>query len=172
MTGPQDDRRARILARLTALLPTLKITLSSGVIPAENFVHNRNELPAGKVPGIILLDADEVKDPRALQQQAPGRQLPPGCQVMRMTPEIYVVLDVRKGAKQNENVGEDVGLARAAIVSAVLLDQTLQDICGSNGEIMYDGLVSDLARNRTMQGQLGLSFTFVYPLFAKALASA
>ena len=171
MTGPINDRRARILARLATLLPTLTITLSSGVIPAENFVHNRNELPAGKVPGIILLDADEVKDQRALRLE-PGRQLPPGCQMMRMTPEIYVVLDVRKGAKQNENVGEDVGLARAAIISAVFADQALQDVCGANGEIVFDGLVSDLARNRTMQGQLGLSFTFAYPLFAKELASA
>ena len=168
MTQPRRDRRAQILARLNVLLPELSITLSTGVIPTGNFVHNRNELPAGKVPGIILLDADEVKDPRALKQE-PGRQLPPGCQVMRMTPEIYVVLDVRKGAKQNENVGEDLGIARAAIISAVFADHTLQDICGSNGGIVYDGGVSDLARNRTMQGQLGLSFTFVYPLFGQEL---
>lgn len=163
------DRRAEILERLDELLEGLTITLSTGTIPTGNFVHNRNELPAGKVPGIILLDADEVMDPRALRLPD-GRQLPPGVQLMRMTPEIYVVLDVRKPA--NANVGEDLNLARAAILAAVFTDGQLQGIVGSNGGISYDGCVTDLARNRTMQGQLGLSITFTYPLFPGELQSA
>ena len=144
------------------LLPAMSITLSNGVIPAENYVRNRNELPAGKVPGIILLDADEVRDPRALQLP-PGRSLPVSTSLMRMTPEIYIVLDVRKGAQQNENVGEDLNAARIVILDTVLKDPTLRRICGSNGQIIYDGVVTDLARNRTMQGQMGLSITFIYP---------
>jgi hypothetical protein len=46
----------------------------------------------------------------------------------------------------------------------ILNDKTLQRIVGDNGQISYDGCVTDLARNRTMQGQLGVSITFVYPL--------
>ncbi len=163
------DRREEILERLDELLEGLTITLSTGTIPAGNFVHNRNELPAGKVPGIILLDADEVQDPRALALPN-GRQLPPGIQLMRMTPEIYVVLDVRKPA--NANVGEDLNAARAAILAAIFTDGELQGIVGSNGGISYDGCVTDLARNRTMQGQLGLSITFTYVLSPQELQSA
>jgi hypothetical protein len=155
------DRRVLILQELESLLGGLDIELTTGRIPAGNFVRNRNELPADLVPGIILLDADEVADPR-YQRPNIGRDLntvPP--QIMKMTPEIYVVLDVRK--PQNKNVGEDLSVARAAILRAILLDKTLFQICGSNGQITYDGVVTDLARNRVMQGQMGLSITFTYP---------
>jgi len=114
------------------------------------------------VPGIVLLDADEIRNPR---QIPPTRgmtetRVPP--QVMNLTPEIYVVLDVR--GIENLNVGEDLNTARLAILSTVLQDQILQKITGPNGSICYDGCVTDLARNRTMKGQLGISITFTYPL--------
>jgi hypothetical protein len=161
------DRRELVLARLVALLGNLTIPLLGGpngavsIVPG-NIVHNRNELPADKVPGIIILDADEVKNPR---QTPPTRGLQEGHvgpHVINMTPEIYVVLDVR--GIQNQNVGEDLNTARLAILRAVLPDRTLQQIVGANGNISYDGSVTDLARNRQMKGQLGISITFTYPL--------
>lgn len=154
------DRRALILARLKTILSGLVVTLTDGAtIPAGNIVHNRDELPGDKVPGIILLDADEVKDPRFPSTQ--GRSERPGPGMMKMTPEIYVVLDVRK--PHNKNVGEDLNLARAAIIHLVLHDPDLQTITGSGGAITLDGCYTDLARNRQMKGQMGLSITFGYP---------
>lgn len=156
------DRRELIISRLSAILGGLTITLSNGTIPAGNFVHNRNELPAGLVPGIILLDADEVHDPSKMPP-AQGRQLNKmQIQLMKMTPEIYIVLDVRKPT--NTDVGEDLNTARLAILGAIITDEQLQAIIGSNGMMTYDGCVTDLARNRKMEGQMGLSFTFGYPL--------
>jgi hypothetical protein len=159
MIGNVIDRRQLILTRLEALLNSLTITLTTGTIPAGNFVHNRDQLPKELVPGVILLDADEVKDPRVLPSA--GRSLP-GTSLMRMTPEIYVVLDVR--TPTNKDVSEDLIKARAALLSAVLHDEGLNSITGANGEVVYDGCVTDLARNRTMRGQMGVSFTFTYPL--------
>jgi hypothetical protein len=157
------DRRFLILEQMFSLLNALNIGLTGGEtvanIPAGNIVHNRDELPGEKVPGLILLDADETKDPRFPQN--PGRQGPSGPGMMRMTPEIYVVLDVRKPA--NLNVGEDLLLARAAIMASILGDTTLQSLVGAGGSIVYDGCYTDLARNRQMRGQMGLSFTFGYP---------
>lgn len=164
------DRRVLILQELESLLGGLDIELTTGRIPAGNFVRNRNELPAGLVPGIILLDADEVADPR-FQRPPVGRDLttvPP--QIMRMTPEIYVVLDVRK--PQNKFVGEDLSVARAAILKAIILDRTLYQIVGTNGQITYDGCVTDLARNRVMQGQMGMSITFTYPFIPGEIADS
>lgn len=155
------DRRVLILQELESVLGGLDIELTTGRIPAGNFVRNRNELPADLVPGIILLDADEVADPR-YQRPSTGRDIrtvPP--QMMRMTPEIYVVLDVRK--PQNKNVGEDLSVARAAILKAIITSETLNALVSGNGQITYDGCVTDLARNRTMQGQMGISITFSYP---------
>ncbi len=164
-----NDRRELILERLATILSGLSIPILGGpppatvtLIPAGNFARNRNELDATKVPGILLLDADEVKDAR--QQLPPRGQVERGVpdQIMRMTPEIYVVLDVR--GITNQNVGQDLNTARLAILAAVLPDTELQNIVGANGGIVYDGSVTDLARNRTMKGQLGISLTFTYPL--------
>lgn len=163
------DRRELILSRLAAILSGLTIPILGGPapatvtsIPAGNFVRNRNELDASQVPGIILLDADEVRDP-AIRRPPRGliEQAMPD-QIMKMTPEIYVVLDVR--GISNMNVGPDLNSARLAILAAVLPDKQLQQIVGTNGDICYDGTVTDLARNRSMKGQLGISLTFTYPL--------
>lgn len=162
-----NDRRQLVLSRLYDLLGGLTIPLAGGpngpvnIVPG-NIVRNRNELPKEKVPGIILLDADEIKDP-AVQLRSRGvaeRAVP--TTIVKMTPEIYVVLDTRPIT--NENVGEDLNTARLAILAAVLPDQQLQNIVGANGDIAYDGSVTDLARNRMMKGQLGISITFTYPL--------
>jgi hypothetical protein len=171
------DRRVLILQELESLLTGMTIPLmgtgiSNGSTPSEippgNFVRNRNELPAGKVPGIILLDGDEVPDPN-IKQIPQGRETNVfSPQIMRMSPEIYVVLDVRKPA--NLNVGEDLSIARAAILKAIMLDGNLHKIVGSHGKIVYDGCVTDLARNRTMQGQMGLLVSFVYPFIPGEIA--
>lgn len=153
------DRREEILERLFAILENLVsgLTISSG--PFKGAVRNRDQLPQEKVPGILMLDADEVRDPQMPPRD--GRGGPPGPGIMRMTPEVYIQLDVRDINKKK--VGEDLNLVRSVIVAAVYGDQILQRLTGANGFIVYDGCVTDLARNRMMQGQMGLSFTFGYP---------
>ena len=161
------DRRQLILAELASLLaalvPTIVLTGTKGTpsnFATGGFVHNRNELPEGLVPGIILLDGDENQGDKVV---LPGR-IPPRIapQIMKVTPEIYVVLDVRKPT--NFNVGEDLSISRVAILSAIYQDQNLLSLVSSNGRIEVVMTVTDLARNRTMQGQLGLSIAFHYPL--------
>jgi hypothetical protein len=167
MTTTNDRRQAiqnELVNVLTGLVSTIQLT--GGETPASlaGFVHNRNELPKEMVPGIILLDGDERMDQRIVPP-TPGRlQVKLPTQFMILTPEIYVVLDVRKPA--NLNVGADLNICRLAILGAIWDDATLQTIVGSNGKITVDAVVSDLARNRVMQGQLGISIGFHYPLIA------
>lgn len=162
-----NDRRQAILDRIYALLSGITIPLLGGpdgataIVPG-NIVHNRNELDKTLTPGIILLDADEIKDPTQQLRQRGLTETRVPSNIMKMTPEIYVVLDTR--GIGNMNVGADLNTARLTILAAILPDTTLQQIVGSNGNIVYDGTVTDLARNRTMQGQLGISITFTYPL--------
>lgn len=160
------DRRSLILTEVASLLSGLTITLSNGVIAPGNFVRNRNDLTAEKVPGIILLDGDEVRDP-SVPIPRQGRQMSMPPVMMTMTPEIYVVLDVRKPA--NIDVGQDLLIARQAIVSAVAQDTTLQQICGAEGKIVYNGVITDLARNREMKGQQGILISFFYPFIGGEL---
>lgn len=170
----QRDRRQEILDRVWDLLKNLTVDLAGGPngpsqIKPGHIVHNRNDLQADKVPGIIFLDADEVKDPRALRPPPGVQQSRMPAQIMRMTPEIYVVLEGR--GVQNKNVGKDLNTARLAILNAIMTDGQVHEIVGDNGDITYDGCVTDLARNRVMKGQLGLSVTFTYPLIVKEFAA-
>lgn len=170
----QRDRRQEILDRLWDLLKNLTVDLAGGPngatqIGLGHVARNRNELQAEKVPGILILDADEVRDQRALQLPRGTQETRMPVHLMRMTPEIYVVLDTRPVG--NLNVGKDLNTARLAILNAIFKDTTLQGIVGSNGNITYDGSVTDLARNRTMKGQLGISITFTYPLLITEIAA-
>lgn len=165
----QLDRRSDLISTLKTILSGLSITLSNGAIPAGNFVHNRDQLPAALTPGIILLDGDEVKDPKTIQLSSGRQQSRLGDQIVSMTPEIYVVLEATR-TPENALVGEDLNTARLAILKALFDSTDLQMICGSNGGISYDGCVTDLAKNRQMRGQMGISMTFTYPLrFAEVI---
>lgn len=160
------DRRILILQELESLLSGLDIELSTGKVKPGNFIRNRNELVADKRPGIILLDGDETPAPSA--PMSSGRNTSISTRLMVMRPEIYVVLETRK--PQNINVGEDLSLARGVLIRAIAKDAILSQICGSNGQISYEGCVTDLARNRTMEGQMGVAFSFVYPFIPMEIA--
>jgi hypothetical protein len=166
------DRRQLILTQLYGILSELSIPLLGGLngpttIVAGHIVKNRDQLPAELVSGLIMLDADETSIP--LSKPAPGRMTRSSTSLMKMSPEIYVVLDVRQ--PQNKNVSEDLNTARAAILDLVLHDPTLLTITSDNGWITYDGCVTDLARNRVMKGQMGIMLTFVYPFIPDEIAA-
>ena len=116
-----NDRRQLILNQLYVLLGGLTIPLLGGptgavsIVPG-NIVHNRNELPKQKVPGIIILDADEIKDPRAQLRERGLAETRVPSNIIKMTPEIYVVLDTR--GIDNQNGGEDLNTARLAILAS------------------------------------------------------
>lgn len=179
---PGYDRREAILCRLAFLLggtrdadgtwasggltiPILGDTNAPNTvtsIPAANFTRNRNQLQKYDVPAVMLLDADETRDRSRERRQRGLVENGVPDQIMKMTPEIYVVLDVR--TIQNVNAGTDLNKARLAILGTIFPDKTLQKIVGAEGDINYDGTVTDFARNRQMKGQLGISITFTYPL--------
>src|SRR5674476_65813 len=114
MTFSTNDRRQLILDRLYELLSGLTIPLAGGptgsisIVPG-NIVQNRNELPKELVPGIILLDADEIKNPLTQLRERGLTETRVPSSIMKMTPEIYVVLDTR--GITNKNVGKDLNTA-------------------------------------------------------------
>ena len=115
MAFSTNDRRQIILDRLYELLGGLTIPLLGGpdgavsIIPG-NIVQNRNELPKDKVPGIVILDADEIKDPRAQLRERGLTETRVPSGIMKMTPEIYVVLDTR-GITNKNFMGDRGGFA-------------------------------------------------------------
>jgi hypothetical protein len=140
------DRREMILTRL------LKIAVGvDGIVAA---FRNKDEISEKQRPAIVILDADEAADdadPTTRPSRSPRR--------VAMTPEIYILF----GAKPEE-LGSVINALRARFVKSVLGDSQLASIVGSNGDIRYEGCATALARGRSMEGEMGVSFSFTYVL--------
>ena len=140
------DRREMILTRL------LEIAVGvDGIVAA---FRNKDEISEKQRPAIVILDADEAADdadPSSRPSRAPRR--------VAMTPEIYILL----GAKPEE-LGSVINALRARFVKSVLGDSQLGSIVGTNGDIRYEGCATALARGRSMEGEMGVSFSFTYVL--------
>lgn len=141
-----SDKREQILARL--------LVVAKGVDGVAAAFRNKDEISDKQRPAVVILDADEAADdadPMGRPVRAPRR--------IAMTPEIYILL----GAKP-EDLGTQINTLRAKLVKAILTDTELQTIVGSNGDIRYEGCATALARGRTMEGEMGVSFAFSYVL--------
>lgn len=145
------DRRQQILDRLAAVLLPL-------VESPKHFTRNRDQLPDKLRPAITLLDADEVADTRPFDKAKRGLAQAPN--LMRLSPEIIITL--RDSKPPNPNVGQELNQFRVSILAAVLFDDALNSLVGTNGEIQYRGCETDLGRGRTMQGEMAIALTFVY----------
>lgn len=140
------DRREMILSRLLEIA-----SATEGVVAA---FRNKDEISEKQRPAIVILDADEAADdadPTTRPSRSPRR--------VAMTPEIYILL----GAKP-EDLGTAINALRARFVRAVLGDAQLARIVGTNGAIRYEGCATALARGRSMEGEMGVSFSFTYVL--------
>ena len=140
------DRREMILSRLLEIAGS-----TEGIAGA---FRNRDEISEKQRPAIVILDADEAADdadPSSRPSRAPRR--------VAMTPEIYILL----GAKP-EDLGTAINTLRARLLKAILTDLSLLTILSSSGEVRYEGCATALARGRSMEGEMGVSFSFTYVL--------
>lgn len=147
MAATPGDRRELILARLAVVL--------AACVPERNFQRNPGSLDEYARPGIALMDADEN----------PVLQRPPNSParapvLMGLTPEIYIFAD---GAG-DVNPGTKLNALRQAIIRAVLTDSALLALC-TDDAIQYEGFASGFAAGRTLEGEGGIGFTFMYALY-------
>ena len=140
------DRRELILSRLLDIA-----SVTEGVVAA---FRNKDEISEKQRPAIVILDADEAAD-----DADPGSRPARSPRRVAMTPEIYILL----GAKPEE-LGSVINALRARFVKSVLGDSQLGSIVGTNGDIRYEGCATALARGRSMEGEMGVSFSFTYVL--------
>jgi hypothetical protein len=148
------DKRELILLRLKAILETV------ADVPGGVF-RNRGELDDAKRPAIILLDGDEVSTRSVSAANSRGSlTVPP--QFVRMSPEIYIVLDARK--PHNVLSGEDLNAFRVDILKKIFEDAELKTLLGTNGDIAYDGTTTDMKSGQSMEGQALIKTTYQYVL--------
>ena len=141
------DRREQFLARLAEV--------AAGVSGIITVARNTDEISEHKRPAIVIFDADETADERAEQQGHAGR----APNIVNMTPEVLILL----GATP-ERVGSALNEVRTRLVKAVLTDPQLVSLAGPNGRVRYSGCSTHLGHGRSMEGSMGVHFSFAYVL--------
>jgi hypothetical protein len=141
------DKREAILQRL--------VEIAAGLQGIATAVRNQDEISEHKRPAIVVFDADESSDEVAERLDHPGR----APNLVVMTPEVLILL----GALP-ESVGPALNALRAKLVKAVLTDAQLIALAGVNGRVRYGGCSTHLGHGRSMEGSMGVQFTFAYVL--------
>ena len=141
------DKRELLLQRL--------VDVARGLPGIVTVTRNQDELSEYKRPAIAVFDSDETADEAAERQDHPGR----APNLVVMTPEVLILL----GAAP-ESIGSALNELRAKLVRAVLTDPELITLAGPNGRVRYAGCSTHLGHGRSMEGSMGVQFTFTYVL--------
>lgn len=140
------DPREQILVRLLAV--------AKGIDSTFDAKRNETRLPDTQ-NYVVLLDGEEVadaSDPVARRSaNAPRR--------VEMTPEVQFRAQARA-----EDVGTKLNLCRAKLIDAVLADAQLLALTLDGKSIRYEGARMVAERGRSMEGGIGVAFTFTYVL--------
>ena len=146
------DKREQILARL--------VEVATGVSGISTVTRNSDEISEHKRPAIAVFDSDESTDEAAERQDHPGR----APNLVVMTPELLILLGTSP-----ESVGPSLNALRAKLVKAVLTDAQLIALAGANGRVRYAGCSTHLGHGRSMEGSMGVQFSFAYVLLPEQL---
>lgn len=141
------DKREQILKRL--------VEVAADVPGIVTVTRNQDELSEHKRPAIAVFDSDESAGEAAERQNHPGR----APNLVVMTPEVLILL----GAPPT-SIGTALNDLRAMLIKAVLMDAQLIALAGPNGRVRYAGCATHLGSGRSMEGSMGIQFTFAYVL--------
>ena len=143
-----SDRREEILVRIEAVLTSVKAP--------EMFVYrDRAALEDRELPAYVLLDGNETKLMESSDKRNPL--------VMELTPQIFFV-PVPPENQLNEGVGPNISEHRITLLKAIMNDNVLADLCGSNGYVEYRGMETDMQTGAEVKGQFRLDFAVAYVL--------
>lgn len=147
------DLREAILVRLLVVAGAVDTSLS--------IRRNETDVSDSNLPAVILFDGEEVA--RDTDTQGRPADAP---RIIDMTPEVQFRL-----AGKGPEVGTSLNLLRAKLIDAVLSDSALLALTVNNRSIRYQGSMTATERGRSMEGGIGVAFTFTYILKPGQLAS-
>lgn len=141
------DKREAILTRLAEI--------AGGIAGIKTAVRNQDEVSERARPAIVIFDADEAADESSGERGRTGKS----PNIVEMSPEVLILL----GAPP-ETVGTALNAMRAKLIKAVLTDNDLAVLTGTNGGARYAGCSTHLGSGRSMEGSMTLQFAFTYVL--------
>ena len=150
------DKREAILQRMFAILSTVVGPPTVDGVPS--IFRNRGEVPAEKLPAIVLLDGREV-----IRVSASGKGGVMAPTLFNLLPQVFVILKPRD-LINNDGIGEELSVYRMKMLKAFTTDEDLLAMLGANGEIQYLGHETDMQTGSTMLGQMQMLFSLTYVL--------
>lgn len=145
------DKREQILVRLEAILVETATT-------GTNVYRDRADLEDNELPAYVLLDGNETKQVGA--SDVGGRR---GPQIMLLTPQIFHV-PVPPENQLNVGIGPTISEHRVLLLRAIMMDESLSLLLGSNGYIEYRGMETDMNTGAEAKGQFRLDLALAYVL--------
>lgn len=146
------DRREDILARLPVVI---------GAIPGiVRTLRNQKSVTGKTGATVVISDGDEasvMEDDSNVSNRRPI--------MIDMTPGISLLL-----GEPSPTIGTTANNLRAKIIYAVMTDEELQSIVGTNGFVKYQGLGNELDRGNSALADYSLNFRIRYPLFVNELS--
>jgi hypothetical protein len=149
------DKREMILQRMLAILQGIAAAVTTD---APTVFRNRGEVPAEKLPALVMLDGRET-----IAIPATGKGGIKVPTVFTLQPQVFVVLKPTPDSS-NEGIGETMSAYRMKLLKAFSSDDTLFALLGSNGEIQYSTLETDMQTGSTLLGQFQMMLTLTYVL--------
>lgn len=142
-----EDKREEILAQLEVIL--------NGVAGGTDIrvYRDRAEFQYEELPAYILLDGTESLTIKSNDRRAP--------QIMLLLPQIFYV-PIPTENPLNENMGPQLSAMRITMVKAIMQDETLHGVLGSNGYVEYRGMETDMQTGAEVKGQFRMDFAFAY----------
>lgn len=147
------DRREEILIQLEVILLE---EIGDGLV-----FRNRSDVERMERPCVILLDGVESTTGTLTRKSSRGPDI--RADLMELRPEVFLFLKRREEA-QAATRGPELSAYRMQLIKAVIHDETLISIVGSNGGIFYRGHDTDMQSGEAVQGMMLLRFAFHYVL--------
>lgn len=152
------DKRELILLRIEAVLKEQI---------GDNMVYrNRSDLESMQRPCAILLDGNESSTGTLTRKSGRGPDI--RVDLMELRPQIYLFLKRREERLAHER-GPELSGWRVQLLNAIINDDEMIGLVGSNGGIFYRGHDTDMQTGEAVQGMLLLHFAFQYVLDPKDL---
>lgn len=152
--------REDILARINVVIDNIDGTL--GLTQAG---RNQDDLSGRSRPAVILHDGDENlrennNTPKNMRGSGPGILV----DFMDMRPRLELLIN-----EKTIDVGTKLNEYRDKILPAIVMDTTLANLVGQNGEIRYLGLSTETSAGEKREGRITLNFSLLYTLDIAAL---
>lgn len=156
------DKRELVLLQIQAALSAIP-----GLSAAQVY-RDRGEIDEEKtiLPVMILLDGIETKRLDISSSRRDGARGGPVAvvpSIMELVPQIFFIMKPKVLNKASE-YGPEVSGWRIKVLKAIMKNDALLALLGSNGSIDYRGMDTDFQTGRTMEGQLQFNFAFRYVL--------